>query len=88
MVTPWRDRGRSGARGADFARGRGARSAGQRPPAPLPTLRVASIRVSYQSRPSESSIRVASPSRPSRALAPAEVGYLLVTARIISSMIR
>ena len=32
-------RGR-GARGADFARGRGARVAGQRPPAPLPTLTV------------------------------------------------
>ena len=27
-----------GARGADFARGREARGAGQRPPAPLPTL--------------------------------------------------
>ena len=37
-MAPRRDRGRSGARGADFVRGRGARGAGQRPPAPLPTL--------------------------------------------------
>ena len=33
MVTPRRDRGRR-ARGSDFARGRGARGAGQRPSAP------------------------------------------------------
>ena len=37
-VTPRRGAWRSGARGADFVRGRGARGAGQRPPAPLPTL--------------------------------------------------
>ena len=38
IVTPRQDPGRSGAQGADFARGRGGRGAGQRPPAPLSTL--------------------------------------------------
>ena len=40
IVRRGRDWGRSGARGADFARRRWALVAGQRPPVPLPTLQI------------------------------------------------
>ena len=56
IVTPWRDQGRSWgagrrAQGADFAHGRWAWGAGQRPPAPLPTLGGAAGQVSQGGSP-------------------------------------